>query len=510
MPTKADLTREIAAATVGGVRSPLTGYPGDGLTPERLASILRAADAGDPRDYLELAETVEERDPHYTGVLGTRRRAVSQLEVTAEAASDEPLAVEMADRVSAWLKRDELSEELFDLLDAVGKGYSFTEIVWDVSSGFYEPALAWRDPRWFTFDRTDLSTPLLLDDHGTGQPLPAFKFIVATMKAKSGLAVRGGLARPALWTWMFKAFTQRDWAIFVQNYGQPVRLGKYGAGASPQDRATLFRAVANIGGDMAAIIPESMQIEFIEAANLGAGHQVYKERADWLDQQVSKLVLGQTATTDSLTGGLGSGKEHRQVQEDIERADARQLSGILNRDLIGAWMMLEGVPREHWPRLKIGRPEQADVKMMVDAVAQLAPLGLKVGQRQMRELIGLGAPEDDDEVLSSGAVAVDPAQDPAEFTEALAAKPPRPKNLPQPGPKAGDAIADAALSEKPGDAVLASIAALVAEADSFEALRASIETAMANEPPERLTAVLREAMLLAELTGRVEMMETPK
>jgi len=42
------LTQEVAAASYGGVRSPITGYPGDGLTPATLAAILREADAGDP------------------------------------------------------------------------------------------------------------------------------------------------------------------------------------------------------------------------------------------------------------------------------------------------------------------------------------------------------------------------------------------------------------------------------------------------------------------------------
>ena len=41
------LSKEIAAPTLGGIRSPITGYPGDGLNPVRLANILRAADQGD-------------------------------------------------------------------------------------------------------------------------------------------------------------------------------------------------------------------------------------------------------------------------------------------------------------------------------------------------------------------------------------------------------------------------------------------------------------------------------
>ena len=209
--------------------------------------------------------------------------------------------------VRDWLKRDELADELFDMLDCIGKGYSFTEIVWDSSEGQWRPArLEWRDPRWFRFDRTGLATPLMLDDVGQETPLEPFKFIFAAVKAKSGIALRSGLARAAAWAWMFKAFTQRDWAIFTQTYGQPLRLGKYGPGASEAEKATLFRAVANIAGDCAAIIPESMVIDFVETKSVGATADLYKQRADWLDQQISKAVLGQTATTDAVTGGLGS------------------------------------------------------------------------------------------------------------------------------------------------------------------------------------------------------------
>ena len=49
---------------------------------------------------------------------------------------------------------------------------------------------------------------------------------------------------------MFKAYTQRDWAIFTQTYGQPLRIGKYGPGTSEDDRNKLFKAVANIAGGL--------------------------------------------------------------------------------------------------------------------------------------------------------------------------------------------------------------------------------------------------------------------
>lgn len=401
--TRATLTTEVAAPTVGGVRSPITGYPADGLNPQRLAAILREADAGDPVRYLELAETIEERDPHYLAVLGTRRRAVSQLDITVEAATEDADDVARADMVREWLKRDELQDEIFHILDCLGKGYSATEIIWGWDGSRYWPErLERRDPRWFRFARHDLTTPLMVTEAGQDVPLPAFKFVWAAIPAKSGLPLRSGLARVAAWGWMFKAYTQRDWAIFTQTYGQPLRVGKYGPGASDKDRETLFRAVANIAGDCAAIIPESMVIEFVETGNLSASSDLYKDRADWLDQQISKAVLGQTATTDAVVGGLGSGKEHRQVQEDIERADAKALSAILNRQLIRAWMELNFGPLPAYPRLVIARPEAEDLTAWTANVERVVRIGLPVKRAQIYEKLGLEEPGPDDDVVGNG------------------------------------------------------------------------------------------------------------
>lgn len=398
---RAELKQEVAAPTFGGIRSPISGYPADGLNPMRLAAILREADMGDPVRYLELAETIEERDLHYLGVLGTRKRSVSQIEITVKPGGDSALDEELATMVREWLQRDELQDELFDILDAIGKGYGFTEILWDTSAGQWMPdQLKRRDPRWFRFDRIDLETPMMLGASGQEEPLPGYKFIFNQMKAKSGLPMRSGLARAVVWGWMFKAYTQRDWAIFTQTYGQPLRVGKFGQGASEADRDTLFRAVANIAGDCAAIIPESMMIEFVETGNLGSSTDHYERRSDWLDKQVSKAVLGQTATTDAETGGLGSGKEHREVQEDIERADCKALAAVLNRDLIQPWVILNHGEQSRYPQLVIARPEAEDLAAFSSAIGGLIDRGLRVKAQEVREKFGLATPAAGDEILA--------------------------------------------------------------------------------------------------------------
>lgn len=401
------LTQDIAAATVTGVRSPFPGFVTD-LTPDLLAAVLRAADSGDPIRYLELAETIEERDLHYAGVLGTRKRSVSQLEITVEAGGEDATSEGHAELVRAWLKRDTLADEIFDVLDAVAKGRSYTEIIWEVSEGDYLPGrLEWRDPRWFELDRHDLTTPLLKVEGGR-MPLPQAKFIVASIKAKSGLPMRSGIARQALWAYMFKSFANKDWAIFTQNFGQPVRIGRYDDGATEAQKAILYEAVASIAGDCAAMIPRGMDIEFVESKSISASADLYLARCSWLDQQVSKAVLGQTATTDAIAGGHAVGQEHREVQEDIERADAVALAAILNRDVVRWIVDLNFGPQRAYPHLKIGRKEDTDVELLVNSVQKLVPLGLRVDANEMRTILGLKTPEPDADLLAPAATSAPP------------------------------------------------------------------------------------------------------
>ena len=150
------LREEQAAPTMAGVRNIYSVmHPSIGLTPERLTGILQQAEFGDPYLYLELAEEMEEKDLHYLAVLGTRKNAVAQLDLIVRAASsgaDDQRAAAMV-REMICDGPIQLDSVLFDVLDAVGKGFSATEIMWDTSGREWFPAqLKWRDPRWFAFD----------------------------------------------------------------------------------------------------------------------------------------------------------------------------------------------------------------------------------------------------------------------------------------------------------------------------------------------------------------------
>ena len=396
---KAVLKEEISAPSVTGVRSVISGHPAQGLTPSRLASILRSAENGDATAYFELAEEMEEKDPRYLPVLNTRKNQVSQLDITVKAASDDPNDLANAELVEQFLDRDELQSELFDILDAIGKSCSFTEIIWDTSEGQWMPQrLEWRDPRFFEFDRVDGRTPLLKETDGS-QPLPPFKFITHYAKVKSGLPIRGGLARAVSWWYLFRNYGVKNWITFMEVYGQPLRVGKFGPDATEDEKSVLLRALSDIGTDAAAMIPESMVIEFIKAEGTSASSALYKDLCDYIDKLITQMVLGQNLTTDVQEGSRAAATVHDCVREDIERADATSLSATLNRDLVYPIVTLNRGRQKRYPKILIGRPDMVDVVQFVNSAEKLAKLGLPIATRTIYEKTGIDKPEDGDELL---------------------------------------------------------------------------------------------------------------
>jgi phage gp29-like protein len=396
----APLKEEVAAPEMTGVRAMWDVSVASGLTPRRLAELLRESIRGDHRFYLELAEEMEERDLHYLSVLGTRKRALSQLRPSVEEAKGADAKI--AEAVRALVEAPAFAEMLVDLCDAFGKGFSCVELVWHENDGFWTPAFVWCDPKYFTFDYISRSE-VRLQRLGTldGDKLETGKWIVHTPKIKSGIPIRGGFARLAAWVYLFNNYALKDWASFLDVYGMPIRVGKYHPSATPEERRKLLQAVMQIASDAAAIIPESMLIEFLEAKGAGSGTSTpFEQMGRYCNQQLSKAILGQTMTVES-GGSLAQAQVHNQIRLDILQDDARQLANTLNHCLIAHFVSLNFGPAAKAPRVSFPVAEPQDVAALSNALALLVPLGLKVKASEVLEKIGLSETEDGDELLAA-------------------------------------------------------------------------------------------------------------
>jgi phage gp29-like protein len=372
-----------------------------GITPTRLASVLEAAAQGEVHDFLTLAEEMEERDPHYACELSKRKLAVSGIEPTIEAAGDDQRAIDIATEVRGIINSPIFNDLVDGSLDAFGKGYALVQQDWEQSAKQWMPQrFKWRDPRFFALDKNNGYDLRLLTDNDPifGEELNPYQWLIHRPRIKMGLPIRGALARLASVCYMCKSFGMGDWMTYAEVFGMPVRIGKYHSNATPEEKATLRRAVANIGTDANAIMPESMVIELLERSSSSGGEKLYENLCDWLNKQISKGVLGQTMSAENGSSNAQA-QVHNEVRLDICRADIRQLEATINSQVIEPFIKLNYGNQEQYPRVKFPMAEPEDLTALTAGIKEFIPFGLKVPASQIREKFGLREPQEGEEIL---------------------------------------------------------------------------------------------------------------
>jgi phage gp29-like protein len=392
------LIEEMASASTFGARAVHGEQAVSGLTPDKLGRIMRRADVGDARQYLTLAMDMEERYAHYRSQLQTRRLAFSAIPPTVTVPKGVPAAI--ADAVQLLVADPKFRSMASSLTDAVSKGYGVVEPIWAYQDKLLKPVqYKRRDQRFFTFEKAGLEElQLITEAKPEGEPMPPGVFINHMPEILAGVPLRRGVARTAAWAFIIQSFSLQDWAAFAETYGMPLRLGRYHQGATAQDRRALLDAVARLGSDAFGIAPKGMEIEFIKA-DAHQGNAVFGGLIDYMDRQVSKIVLGQTMTSDN-GASLGQAKIHNEVRLDILRADCNQMADTINDQLIRWFVAFNFGPQESYPAVHFQVAEPQDIKALADALDKLVPLGLKVKQGEVREKLGLSEPQQEDELLA--------------------------------------------------------------------------------------------------------------
>ena len=485
---------------ITSVRQIWHGSVASGLTPQRLAAILRACDQGDLHEFLTLAEEMEERDAHYLSVMGTRKRVISGIKPVVLAGGEDAQSKAVAEKVQRDIAEHDGFPDLVEgLLDAIGKSFSVVELKWHRESrGWWFDEFIHRDPRHFTFDRATGQEIRLLDEDAPvdGKALEPGLFAVHRARIKSGLTYRGGLARVVSFSWMCKQYTMKDWIAFIETYGLPLRLGRYGPEATVEDVRKLFQAVANIGTDAAAVLPRSMEIEF-QNGPAATGDRLFETFARWADEQISKAVLGQTMTADSGSSEAQA-RVHNEVRHDIARADARAVAATINRDIVRPYVGLNFGEQASYPRIALVIEEAEDAAAKIAGAVSLAGIGVRFRATELRKTLGYSDPEDDDEVVGGMPAAV-PGP-----TEALnrTAAPPIALNA-RAGADPVEEITDETLEDWAdlADELMEAVGKAVDGAASYEELLARLPEALAHMPTALTVETLVKGMFKARVLG---------
>lgn len=332
-----------------------------------------------------------ERDPHAYAVLQKRKLAVISRAWDVTPANDEPQAVQAAELVRQALDRIKFDRICFDLLDATLKGFSVGEVMWEIEDGLILPkdVLA-RDQRRFVMDIDGQLRLLTREAMQQGIELPQRKFIVHRFGAKDGSPYGRGLGSLLFWPVMFKRQGITFWMVFADKFGSPTALGKYPNGASQQDQAKLLQALQAIAQDAGIIAPEGMVIELLEAARSGSV-DTYDRLVRYMDEQISKAVLGETMSTTASAAGLGSGQAQVQdgVRLETSKADSDLLSSTLRETLV-QWIVEVNMPGAPVPSVYRNFAEPEDLVKRATRDAQIFALGYEPTEEYITETYGEG------------------------------------------------------------------------------------------------------------------------
>ncbi len=366
-------------------------YPSAGLTPSRLGSILQEADDGSLSTAMQLFEEMEEKDAHLFAVANTRRLALTGLEWQVVSAADVHTGVDRdrADKVAAYCREiladlDRLDEALQHLSLAIGRNIAIAEIVWDVAGGELRPVdIVPIDFTRIVFDELDRPRILTEEQPEEGVELLPNKFIVHTPHSVSGHPQRGGLLRVTAMVYLAKNLALKDWMIFAEVFGMPVRIARYEPTATPEEKRELLRMLESLGSNAAGIFSRAVELQVIEA-NRGTMGPPYERLVEFLNREMSKAWLGQTLTTD-IAGQKGSyavTAVHETVRQDVLADDMRKEGRTIRRDLLEVLTRLRFGPDAPVPcfRRKLKQPSVPGelVEVLDTAVNQLGvrvPLG---------------------------------------------------------------------------------------------------------------------------------------
>ena len=360
-------------ATIGGrVIAPNTrdrmesNALGSKQSPANVIAILRAALSGDIRQQYQVYELMEDSWARLSKNLHELKSAAAGATYTVMPFTERgerptDTAQAKADFVQLCIDRligspingtNGFRNTIYDLCDAVGKGFSVQEIIWEPTvDGILPKETYFCHPRYysFPFDRPDLM--LSPQGDGTYEEFPDDKFLIGIYKNRSGNSMGYGLLRQLAYWWSGQNYC-RDWLLnFAQVFGQPLRWATYDPGSSANIKNDIADMLENMGAAAWGAFPAGTQVEFKEAGKSGQDNpQSYF--INLADKLCDITILGQTLTTD--VGDSGS-RALGEVHEDVHRTRLQDVcewvANVLNEQLVSFICHLNYGDHDEMPEL---------------------------------------------------------------------------------------------------------------------------------------------------------------
>lgn len=219
------------------------------------------------------------------------------------------------------------------VLEAEFYGYSLVEITVDASAGATESTLIWRN-----CVQPDQKM-LLMEGTIHGETIPYGEYMDELSLLQFGLKGDLGLLQKAAYNVLWKFYARSDWSRASEKFGMPVLHIKANTNVDSElDR--IEQKAASFGTDGYIVTQAGDEVEIKERTGQDI-HKIYLENIRYCDDQISKLINGQTATSDEKAWS-GAATVQERVLEEISFARMRRVKYAVNNKLI-PFLVAKGV-----------------------------------------------------------------------------------------------------------------------------------------------------------------------
>lgn len=322
-------------------------------------SVLRKRGGGRLDIYKEVLN-----DDEVKSAFTQRQDAVISREWKVEPGGDKPIDIEAADAMSELLKSVGFDRVTKLMHYGVFYGYAVAELIYGIKDNLYWiDDIKVRDRRRFRFTPTGelrLLTPNNMYE-GVACDAPYF-WHYATGADHDDEPYGLGLAHWLYWPSFFKRNDIKFWLIFLEKFGMPTAVGKYGTGATTEQKRDLLALTRAIQTDSGIIIPETMNLDLLQIARSGAGD--YKSFYDSMNEAIRRVTVGQITSSGGASSSIG-GDESLQaaVLASIAKSDSDVMCESWNRGP-GTWFTQMNFPGAAVPQVSRIFDEPEDLKSL--------------------------------------------------------------------------------------------------------------------------------------------------
>lgn len=205
------------------------------------------------------------------------------------------------------------------ILETYLYGLNVFEVNYKEKEGLVYPRLVQRDFRQFKFND---ASEFVFNAGGSEQSIPPLKVIYALNRANFRKVYGDGLLKKLYFPVKMKNASLKFWFRFLEKFGSPWAIAK--TSYEPDEMAAEVQAM--LSGD-SAVIDTDEEITLVQPTS----NVDFTRLPAYLDNQISKAILGANLTSDVKEGSYAAAKTHNEIREDLAANDAKILIFVMNK-----------------------------------------------------------------------------------------------------------------------------------------------------------------------------------